>query len=667
MESTIQFRVTEVPTKSVLAIEFGPKLRCNVVIDSKPITEKPIVDIVNTVYTITEQKKKIIEQETKGEISIDTGIYTKLEVENAKILFHANETPVEFNDPKHVEKAYQNLLDNLNVTFTQNNPNQKLESFIVLLSIPFMQNEDDYSQVIQMHLASLKNLGFMHITFLNQIGASFYSQKDRIQQENIRDNPIGLLINIGKTSQIGIMDTKVLPEGFLDLSLGTTAVLNHSLAILRDLNILGVGQNTVVQWLISEGRVDGKAPLTTKTVRRKEFNITPILNSPRILFDYEAVTGMKNDPNSIVESIKRSIEAVKFDQSKLEKLLKTIIITGPGAMFKGIDDKFKSDLQHFYPKTEINVILGEEPLNTVTNGLLKYLTLWPKLKVFDLTEAPPKEVKVETSTQQSVLQQALDRLKIIKEYIGNLTELQIKAKEFQYYLDTMPVGLKAFVNAHMTQESKTWAIEFNLFLNPLIKKAQEGLSQCDEVAKEFTKIGLVIAKLPSFIKPILSKVFSSYLQGLKMVRSVHLENVNQEYLKILSEATKTFNSDPEFTLDQLVTETKLNKSLIVDLLDEYLNSFPNIGFINNKFIFLTEEKLNSLNTKLELVKEKYFSSFNPSATNLETRLVVIQIVKYYDFLIKGYQYLQQQDLLDKSKKEKIEFESILTSKSSLLA
>ena len=93
---------------------------------------------------------------------------------------------------------------------------------------------------------------------------------------------------------------------------------------------------------------------------------------------------------------------------------------------------------------------------------------------------------------------------------------------------------------------------------------------------------------------------------------------------------------------------------------------PNIGFINNKFVYLTEEKLNSLKNKLDTVKEKYFSSFNPSATDLETRLVVIQIVKYFDFLIKGYEYLGYSDLLEKSKKEKLEFENILTNRSALL-
>ena len=213
--------------------------------------------------------------------------------------------------------------------YTSDTSDPKLENFTVLLSIPFVQNEDEYSDIIQMHLLSLKNFGFMNITFLNQIASSFYSQKDKIQQEDLKDRPIGILVNIGKTSNIGLMDTKILSTGFLDLNLGTTTVLNHSLAILRDLNVLGLGQETVVQWLINEGRVDGKAPLTTKTVRRKEINITPILNTPRILFDYETVTGMKNDPNSIIDGIRRSLTAANVDPATLDKMLQKIIITGP--------------------------------------------------------------------------------------------------------------------------------------------------------------------------------------------------------------------------------------------------------------------------------------------------------------------------------------------------
>ena len=58
---------------------------------------------------------------------------------------------------------------------------------------------------------------------------------------------MGILLNIGKTSQIGIMDSKILPEGFLDINLGTTMVLEHSKAILRDLSIHGIKQETIVQ------------------------------------------------------------------------------------------------------------------------------------------------------------------------------------------------------------------------------------------------------------------------------------------------------------------------------------------------------------------------------------------------------------------------------------
>lgn len=668
MAENVQFRLTELSTTNTLAIEFGPKIRCHLIVNSKPITEKPIIDIANTIYNVSEQKKTIIERESKGEITIGVGFYTKLEVENAKILFHADEIPVEFTNSKHIEKAYQNIMDNLiakTPEYTSDTSETKLENFVVLLSIPFVQNEDEYSSIIQIHLSILKNFGFMHITFLNQIASSFYSQKDHIQQEDLKESPKGILVNIGKNTQIGLMNTKILSEGFLDLKLGTTNVLNHSLAILRDLNILGLGQETVVQWLINDGRVDGKAPPTSKTVRRKEFNITPILNTPRILFDYESVTGMKNDPNSIIEGVKRSIDLAKIDQPTLDKMLQTIIITGPGALFKGIDVKFKTDLSTLYPNKEVNIILGTDPLNTIMSGLLKYLSLWPKLKVFDLTETV-KDVVVETPVQQNLLQQSLDELKSLKSFIGNLDELSTKAVAFASHLEKLPVPVRSFININMTQESKTWAIEFNLFLNPLIKRAQTNLEECDRVANEFRKIGVSLATLPMFIKPIISKVFTSYVQGLKMVRSVHTETVGKEYLNILIEASNKFANVPEYTLDELVTASKLNKSTVVEVLDDYLNYYKNVGYINNKFVFLTDEKLKSLSTKLESVKEKYFSSFNPSMTDATTKLVVIQIVKYYKFLIKGYEYLQYTDLVDRCTQEKQEFEAVLTPGATLL-
>ncbi len=668
MAESVQFTVTEVPTNQVLAVEFGPKLKCHIIVNSKPVSEKPAIDIVNTVFNVSEQKKRIIEQESKGEITIDVGNYTKLEVENAKILFHANEIPVEFDNATHVEKAYQNLMDNIIAKFpeyTSESSETKLENFIILLSIPFVQNEDQYSSLIQIHLTTLKNFGFTHITFLNQIASSFYSQKDKIQQDNLKESPKGILVNIGKTTQIGLMNTKILSEGFLDLKLGTTNVLNHSLAILRDLNILGIGQETVIQWLINEGRVDGKAPPTSKTVRRKEVSITPILNTPRILFDYEAVTGMKNDPNSITEGIKQSIELARIDQLTLDKMLKTIIITGPGAFFVGLEDKFKSELSKIYPDKELNIIIGEDPLNCVLNGLLKYLSLWPKLKVFNLAEQT-KDVVVESPVQQNILQQSLDELKSLKLYISNLNELVIKATNFATKLETLPKPIKSFVTINMTQESKTWAIEFNLFLNPLIKRAQTSLEECDKVADEFRTIGVLIAKLPIFIKPIMSKVFTSYVQGLKMVRSVHSESVSQEYLNILIEISKQFANKSEYTLDDLVNASKLNKSTVVEILEDYLDYFKNIGYINSKFVFLTDEKLKSLSTKLESIKERYFSSFNPSTTDATTKLVVIQIIKYYDFLIKGYQYLQYSDLEERCVKERHEFKSILSARPSLL-
>jgi hypothetical protein len=664
----IQFKLTEVLTDKTLTVEFGPRIKCHLIVESKKISEKPIIDIINTVYKISEQKQKILERESKDLVSIQPGIYTKLEIETAKVLFHADEIPTEYTNPAHIEKAYQNILDNLIQKvpeYVSETSENKLETFLVLLSIPFIQKEDEYSKVIQMHLSYLKNLGFTYITFLNQIASSFYSQKDKIQQENVKDNPKGILINIGKTTQIGIMDTVILPEGFSDLNLGTTTVLNHSLAILRDLNVLGLGQDTVVQWLINEGRVDGKAPPTVKSIRRKEINITPILNTPRILFNYEAVTGMKNNPNSVVEGLKNSLDEIKFDQSKLQDILKTIVITGPGGFFKGIDTKFNEELRKIYPEYEINVIIGEDPLNSVTNGLLKYLSLWPKLKAFNLVENV-KDIVIE-SAQQNVLQQALDMVKSLKNYISNIYELQKQAEKFAIFFDKLPNALKSFVNITINQESKEWSVKFNLFLNPFIKKAQMGgLKETDEIAIEFRNIGIEIAMLPPFIKPAFTKVFSSYVQGLKMIRGIHLDNINQEYLNILLESSLKFKNLPEYTLQELITESDLSKSVIMDVLPEYLKKYPNLGYINEKFVFFSDEKLKNLSTILETIKDKFFSSLNPNS-NDALKSSLASIIKYYDFLIKGFTYKNNSELIKKYSVEKEEFEKLLSNKSTVLS
>ena len=46
---------------------------------------------------------------------------------------------------------------------------KRIESFLVLLSIPFVQNVEEYEEIIKIHLQALKNLGFTVISMLNQI------------------------------------------------------------------------------------------------------------------------------------------------------------------------------------------------------------------------------------------------------------------------------------------------------------------------------------------------------------------------------------------------------------------------------------------------------------------------------------------------------------------
>lgn len=660
----VQFKISEHSSANTIAIEFGPRLKCNLIINSKTKTKTPIVNIVNTVYQITDKKKEIIEQESKGMISVPVGIYTKLEIETAKIIFHSQEIPVDFTSPLHVEKAYQNLMDNLIENapeYTSGDPENSLESFLVLLSIPFVQDEDEYSDLIQLHLSILKNLGFSHITLLNQIASSFYSQKDNISQDDLINHPLGILLNIGKTTQIGVMDNKILRNGFLDINLGTTTVLNHSLAILRDLNITGVSNNTVVNWLVSEGRVDGKVPITMKTVRRKEFNITAILNTPKIIFDYKSVTGMENEYNTILEGIQKVLKLTEsITKKNLDQLLKTIVITGPGAFFKGIDNRMTIEMQKLYPEYEIKVILGEDPLNSVSNGLIKYVNLFPILKVFNLQENE-QDIVIE-STQQDLLKKSIETLKEIKNYIHNLDELQTQTTNLQIAIEKLPIPIKSMLNINIQQESKYWSIEFNHFLNPLIKQAQIGLKETEEVAKQFRNIGLSIAKLPKFIKSHISKVFTSYVYGLQMIRSVHLDSVNQEYLDILHHETVKFENQPEFSIEDLVQASNLSKSVINDVLDDYINKYPNIGYIDGNFIKFTNEKLGIASKILEKLHEQYYENSNDKS---KLNIILNKAIIFCNFLIKGYSFLNNKELAHIFEKEKEELEKTKLSKSDL--
>ena len=656
--SEIQFKISEYGTEKVLIVEFGTILRCNILLNGKSISDKPIVSTTNTVFQITDQKKKIIEQETKGEVSIPPGIYTRLEIESSQILFHATELPTDFTNQMHVEKAYQNMMDKLIEKVPEYtsgaDSNNRIESFIVLLSIPFLQDKEKYSKSIQMHLQVLKNLGFTKITFLNQIAASFYSQKDKLIQKNIIDNPIGLLINIGKTTQIGVMDKVILPEGFLELNLGTTSALTHSHAILRDLNVTGVGNDTIVQWLIEHGRIDGSAPVTVKNIRRKEINISPILNSPRILFDFKAVTNMENNPNSIIIGILQSINSTKTNiQEKLSFLLKNIVVTGPGAFFKGIDKKIVQELQIHYPNQEINVLIGEEPLNSVSNGLVKYISLYPKLKVFNLVESE-KETPVEGNLQ-SQLNQIVKEIQGLKNYLQNLDELLLEANKLSLLIEKAPIQLKTIINVKIAQEIKSWIVEFNLFLNPLIKKAQNTLEEADEMAIEFRKIGIKISSLPNFIKPSLAKVFTSYVYGLEMVKNVHLDSVNKEYLRILLENNR-FQDLDEYSLADLAKASDLNASVIIDVLAEYLANYPNYGYLFGKFIKFSEQNLNKIDIELNNKLEAYFLRVEQKGYDKaeETKLIT-ESSEIYDFLIKGHTYLKNDAKATKYRKEKESF------------
>jgi hypothetical protein len=458
------------------------------------------------------------------------------------------------------------------------------------------------------------------------------------------------------------MDTKILSDGFLDINLGTTMVLQHAQAILRDLSIHGIKQETLVGWLINDGRVDGKAPFTMKKIRRKEVNVTAILNAPKLLFDYFGTTrGLENDHNSIIEGITRALDATKSKtESILEDLLKTIIVTGPGAHFKGIDDKIREELGKIYSNHEINVILGDDPLNSVSNGLLQYLSIYPKLKAFNLS-VDEKEIVLE-QTDEEKLKIASRQLSSLKNYFLDLSDLVGKANEFEKVLENLPEKLKSVMNINILQESKSWSLELNKILNPLLKDAKKGLKETEEVAVIFRSVGVEISKLPKFIRPTLAKVFTANVQGLKTIKEIHIRNSKRNTVDSLHNANLQVRD--EYSLDDLANATNFDKSKIIELLDEYLSAYPDFGYLNENFIKFSKEKLKQAEKILDILTDKYFEAFMVNSKEKRDKYAK-QGLECCKFLIKGYFYLNKPDLVEKFESEKETFENEFSKKSEI--
>ena len=135
-----------------------------------------LVVIPNKIFEISETKAKTLRQESKDEINIPTGLFTQKEIEDAKLLFQADEVFVQSDalpsDTKKLEKAYQNVAEQLDKEFNFT-ANDKIagnyKAWAVISAVAAFETAEARDTVETLHKRSTKNMGFKAIYINNQI------------------------------------------------------------------------------------------------------------------------------------------------------------------------------------------------------------------------------------------------------------------------------------------------------------------------------------------------------------------------------------------------------------------------------------------------------------------------------------------------------------------
>ncbi len=85
----IPFVRENVSNQFVVAIDFGEK-KFNIFVKENEIYSGRIT-IPNTLFQISEKRAKVLKDDYKDAFTLETGIFTKKEIENAQLLLQADE------------------------------------------------------------------------------------------------------------------------------------------------------------------------------------------------------------------------------------------------------------------------------------------------------------------------------------------------------------------------------------------------------------------------------------------------------------------------------------------------------------------------------------------------------------------------------------------------
>ena len=379
MSETEAIPVYEAKEPNVIAIDFGTLFaKCSVMSNSTWMED--LVVIPNKIYEISETKAHTLLTESKGEISIPVGLFTQKEIEDAKLLFQADETFVQSDalpsDTKKLEKGYQNIAENLDKEFNLT-ANEKIsgnfKNWAVVTAVASFETAEARETVEKLHKQATKNIGFKALYINNQIMFDYFSQINYLKQIGAREGYCTIVDVGGGYTKVGGVSGIPIQESFRRFNIGGQDITKYCQRLLQErFNITGTAYATIEEWLHEGGTVEGDAASTMKNFKRKEIDIKDILNTPEMLFDYAKFYKKERRFNSITQVIVSAIEGVlEKSEVGVELLLGAVLVVGGASRFNGLTQRIQRELAEEFPeyKDQINVLVGEDPQNSGINGI----------------------------------------------------------------------------------------------------------------------------------------------------------------------------------------------------------------------------------------------------------------------------------------------------------
>ena len=655
--SSIPYKLQSFATDMVIIIDFSRnQFKTNLIVSKNKIFSDHFI-IPNVLYHISEQRVKTMKDEYKDALAIQAGLYTRNQAESAQLLLQADEIPVDYTNSTSVEKAYQNLFEQLMKKspdiFT---PAFEWSSWLIIVAVPNSATLGEHILVKKIHLEALKSLGAINVGIIDHLSAAFISQRLMLGEEKVK-HPAGVIINISGTTHVGVVVDRPIAEDIHELPLGFQTILDYALAVLRDFNVKGFRPATVEEWIIKWGTCNNSASDTIVSIRDKEVNIRPILNTPALLFDYYGTTSLNNKGlNSISEGIFATIEDSKKRTKKyFEQLLQNIIVVGHGSQIKYLFQRLNSDLSSYYPKNVVKVVVGSDPLNSVINGLYEYIQLYPIVECYNaniflsVTDIEEKERVLEQYEQ--LLKNFTNQLKDIRKQqiidaqnLANLNEAVVKVL---LTLKGSPTILIEEAREILVREAKDWAKDFMKSLQDYKKIADKSLEGAEQAKKDLSILVLELSKLPRSIQTSFDPVLQSTIDDINTIYNKHKEKLVNQQLKIIIMAFKKINKENAIIdLYQLSSMTMLDIPTILGLIPEFLKNQPDFGFLDDRLVSLNETILLKAGQFLNVLRTNTYKALEES--NLENAKVNLQqALEYCDFLVRGYNFINKPDIAER--------------------